>query len=195
MSITTVTPPAGFPVTLQEVKRRLNIEAPEADEDLLFLIGAGVEAVEGMTWRPMVQRTVEWTHDRFPAWFVPPLHPVQSVDDITYLDEAGAQQTLAADQYRFSAGGDRGPARITPSYNVAWPATYPVVDAVTVRMTVGWAADGSDLGANVWRDLKLGLIALVGHWHRLRTPVNVGNIVNEIPHYLELSLKANRLQV
>lgn len=195
MPIKTVTPPAGYPVTLDEVKARLRIDGTDSDTDLQFLIAAATQTVEGLTWRPMVQRTVDWTLDHWRPVLVPPLHPVQSVTSITYLDTAGAEQTLDAADYRFTTGGDRGPARITPAYGKVWPSLYQVAEPITVRLVVGWAPAETDHGANVWPELKAAVLFLVGHWDKLRTPVNVGDIVRDIPTTLDVLTTPNRLQV
>lgn len=195
MTITTVTPPAGPPVTLEEVKRRLRIDGTASDDDLTFLVRAATRVVEDATWRPMVQRTVDWTLDYFPAVLVVPRHPVQSVESITYLDADGAARTVTAEDYRLAPGGDRGPARITPAPGTSWPVTHLVPEAVTVRLVVGFTPDGTDHGANVWPDLKAAVLFLVGHWDKIRTPVNVGNIVSEVPRTLEALAAPNRLVV
>lgn len=90
-----------------------------------------------------------------------PLAPLVSVTSIKYLDTAGAQQTLAADQYRVDT--DSLPGRITPAYGVTWPELYPVSAAVIVRFVAGFVApftvasvDGEALLTVLGRPLAVG---------------------------------------
>ena len=94
--------------------------------------------------RYLITQTVDAYFDSFPD--VIKLPPLQSVSAITYLDTAGAEQTLAADQYTVDAVSI--PARITPAYGVTWPSTYEQTNAVKVRFVAGYG-DASDVPANI----------------------------------------------
>lgn len=190
MPITTVTPPAELPVTLAEVKEHARIEEDDGDAYLGLLMKAATETVEGETWRHLVERTIDWSFDHFTPSLVIPVHPVRSIESITYLDGAGVDQTVDPADYRLLTGGDRGPAEIVLAYNAVWPLTQPVRGAITVRMVTGWATT-----AEIWTELRLGLLALVAHWYRNREAFYVGRMSHEAPEYILTTLRANRLPV
>lgn len=189
MSLTTVTGPLTAPVTLSEVKQRLRIDDADDDADLTFLIDAATRQVEGLTWRHIVQRTIDWTLDAFSPVLTVPVHPVQSITSIKYLDGDGVEQTLDAAKYRLAKGGDRGPARITPGYDQVWPQTRRVTEAVTIRMVTGGVA------TEISDEMKLGLMALIGHWHQLRQSAVSSEVIRDVPSYIQTSLLSNRLPI
>ena len=189
MAITVVAAPASDPVTLAEVKARIRVDDADDDVHLAFLIKAATRTVEGETWRHIVERTIDWTLDAFSPELIVPVHPVQSITSIKYLDGDGVEQTLDAAKYRLAKGGDRGPARITPAYDQVWPQTRPVTEAVTIRMVTGGVVD------HIADELKLGLMALVGHWHQQREAAIISEVVREVPSYMQSALASNRLPV
>jgi hypothetical protein len=48
-------------------------------------------------------------------------------------------------------------------------------------------------GATAPAILKQAVLFLAAHWYEQRLPVNIGNIVNEIPHSLASILWSNRI--
>lgn len=116
------------------------------------LISAARAAAEQELHRYLITQTLDAYFDSFPCVGrmvigsrypeqIPNefrLPPLQSVTSITYVDTAGATQTLAADQYTVDTKSQ--PARITPAYGVSWPATREQANAVTVRFVAGYGA-------------------------------------------------------
>lgn len=174
MGLSLATAPAEEPLTTAEAKLHLRVDGSDDDALIARLVAAARRSAEHETKRALVTQTWDWTLDGFPRWFEVPKPPLQSVDEITYLDDAGAEQTLPTSVYRVDAA--REPGRITLGYGQTWPSTYPVASAVTVRFVAGYGA-----AAAVPEDIKAAMLLTIAHWYRNREAVNVGNIVTEMP--------------
>lgn len=141
MSLTLVAAPAALPVLLSEVKDHLRLDTDQADENKLALayLRAAVDDAESFLGKALITQTWDLTLDCFPAEILVPRPPLQSVTSVTYIDTAGAEQTLDPAGYQVSAASL--PGRIRPAYGATWPATRAQMDAVTVRFVCGYGAD------------------------------------------------------
>lgn len=119
----------------------LGASAPSAnttgDPLLSILIKSARQYAEQLLGRYLITQTIDLYLDEFPGWEIN-LRPLQSVSAITYVDTAGATQTLSAADYIVDSTGT--PARITPAYGVSWPSTRDQVNAVKVRFVAGYGA-------------------------------------------------------
>lgn len=153
--LTRLTPPATEPVTLAEVKAHLAIIGDADDTLLTRLISSAVasfDGAEGRLGRCLI--TQEWRFDiagAFAPGIVLPMPPVISVDEITYLDSAGATQTLDPAAY-FAAGlGSSHAATVFPT--TRWPSAQ----SVSVSFTAGFG-DADD----VPEDIRDAILAVIG---------------------------------
>lgn len=139
-----VTPPAFFPVSLDEAKNQCRVE--HADEDGLFnmLIGAAAQHLDGyggiLRGRCLVTQT--WRQD-FASFsgcdrgLRLPLSPVTAIVSVGYYDTANALQTLAADAYRL-INDHLGPY-LERNPSTSYPGVYGSrPDAVGVTFTAGY---------------------------------------------------------
>lgn len=164
--LVTITPPAVEPVTLAEAMAHLRIDAPgvgpHPEEALISaLIQAAREHVEAATGRALVTQTLEATWDAWDAALTLPRAPVQSVSSVTYVDAAGATQTLAGASYRLAPAGLVW--AVTPAYGEEWPAARPVPGAIAVRFVAGYG-----LAAAVPAPLRQAMLLLVSHLYENR---------------------------
>ena len=144
MGASLVTRPTSEPLTLAEARAHLRIETTELDAVIAAELMAAREYVEGQTRRALAPQTWDFTFDF--GWPMVgceyridlPLAPVVSVTSVTYVDDAGATQTLAANQYQVAGLGPDGLPRIVPAYNVTWPAVRCQREAITVRCVCGY---------------------------------------------------------
>ena len=190
-----VTAPAGAPVTLEEAKGHLRIDGTAEDSLIERAIDAAAAYIDGPRGigHALVEQQWDLRLDGFP-WgrIVLPLNPVQSVDEITYTDTAGATQTL--DAARYIASTAREPATIEPAWNENWPSTRLIADAVKVRVTVGYkpgAGSPPDYGANIPSDLKAAVLWLVAHIYENRMPTST-NGAEALPFSVESILARYR---
>lgn len=133
-----VAPPTEPPVSLAAVKARLRIDHADDDSWLAGVLAATVgllDGPDGLLGRCIVAQTWE---QRFPAFCNPlPLHvaPVATVVSVTYVDAAGASQTVSSDAYELVPRDRRAVLYAVDG----WPATSARrALPVTVRTTCGY---------------------------------------------------------
>jgi len=135
MTLDVIGAPTGYPLALGAVKDHLRVDGQAEDDYITGLMAGAASYAEGFIWRALLTRPLDLVLDAFPAVIRPPLPPLRSVTSITYIDTAGASQTLAASKYQVDAKAE--PARIKPAYGEVWPGTRAVYNAVTVRYEAG----------------------------------------------------------
>lgn len=184
--LTLVQGPSPEPVTLQQVKLHCRVDESDQDAELNLLITAARRLFEKETGLCLGRQTWALTLDHFPNHFgVPasgyreifdsvgirlPKSPVSAVAAITYVDTAGATQTVDPASYQVDA--TTLPARIVPAYGTVWPVARYQPAAVTVTFAAGDEA--------VDRDLVAGMLLLIGHWNEHREAVLEG-VYQEVP--------------
>lgn len=174
-----IQPPTVEPVPLAEAMQHLRAGNPDEAAYIETLVVVARGMVEDYTGRALLTQQRKLTLPRFPLPCVGsidlPCAPVTAVDSITYrAATTGAVTTLASSAYVVAGLGDRGSVYLADGYS--WPDTQPHPEGVEIRFTAGAATP-----AAVPAPLRHAVLLLVSHLYELRTPVNVGNIVNEIP--------------
>jgi uncharacterized phiE125 gp8 family phage protein len=173
MSLSLVTEPTEEPVTVDEQKEHMRIDADDNHDDAFIYtcIVAARTWIEGQTRRCMKSQTWDYSIDC--GWprvggmprITLPLNPVKAIGDtspevfsITYVDTDGATQTLATSQYTLVSR--RYGSYIVPSYNVTWPDVRNVPNAITVRFVAG--------ESNVPEPLNMATMVLATHYYENR---------------------------
>jgi len=160
--------PAVEPVSVAEVKTQARISGTASDTEIGVMIKAARQYAELELRRWIITQTIDAYFDVFPGYFELP--PLQSVSSITYVDNNGDTQTLAADQYRVDSKSQ--PSRITEAYGVSWPSTQSVSNAVVVRFVAGYG-----VAAAVPECIKQWMLLRVAHYFDNRDPNIVGDSV------------------
>jgi uncharacterized phiE125 gp8 family phage protein len=176
--IDVVTPPAaGDPViTVSEAKAHLRWTQPIEDDLIARLVAHATQLAQTRTRRQLVTATLAMRLDALPACGLIeiPLGPVQAVSSITYVDEAGATQTLASSLYDVDIYSE--PSRITIADGATWPSTKRRTNAVTVTFTAGYgAAAAVPDGIKSWMHLQVAAL------FRNREAFAQGVSVTELP--------------
>lgn len=174
------------PVTLAELKAHLKVTSSAEDAYIAALGKAARAHIEDVTNRVALTTVFDATFEQFPIksrTMELPKSKLQSVEHVKYYDTSGALQTLDASQYIVVVDSEPGYIYLRADYY--WPSLEVRPDAVQVRFTAGWEAGAADLTAE-HEGFKLAVKFLVHHWHSIRVPVNVGNIVNKIPDNFDL---------
>lgn len=186
MATILITPPTTDPISLAEAKAHCRIGIDDDDGLLAGYVLAARHHLETETRRAFMTQTWDLTLDY--GWpvtrvdgcyrnrIVLPRPPVQSVTSISYIDGAGAAQTLATNQYKL-AKADTGEWFIEPAYGVSWPTVRSEMAAITVRFVAGYGSSPGD----VPEPLRQAMLLLVGHYYENREAVNVGAAVSELP--------------
>ena len=175
MSITEITRPAAYPITLSEAKAHLNIEHGDDDAIIGAMIASATDYAESYTNRDFIQRTWAYSFDSLSGGgFLLPKSPVQSVSSITYIDGDGASQTLSTDVYDLDSGVT--PSLVYLKYNQSWPATRSQRNAITVTFISGYAGLGSpvDVRGGVPDVIRQAVKLLIGDNYANRENIIVG---------------------
>lgn len=169
-----VVPPASEPVTIDEVKAQLRIDADDEsyDDVLNPLIPAAREWCEGYQNRAYITQTLELALDCWPCGneIELPRPPLQSVTSLIYVDRDGNETTWPStnyivDDYLFVA-------RLVRARGVCWPSVcLPAANGIKIRYIAGYPpgeppddeSDG-DPTANVPQRIKQAILLLVSHW-------------------------------
>lgn len=174
--LTRVSPPVSEPVSLAEVKEHLNYDLDDRDAYISRLIWQATEVVEGPAGIGMALMSQQWrlSLDCFPAVIEIPIWPVTSVDSVTYTDTAGAEQTVAASDYKVDL--DMTPARVAPVYGKTWPTSRKELGAVKVTFTAGRSNPD-----DVPESIKGAILLMIAHWFDNRSAVVTGATSSEVP--------------
>ena len=176
MGLTLLTAPVAEPITLTDTKLHLREESAAQDALITSLIVAVRGDAEGFTRRAFLTQTWRLSIDGFPCSGIIrlPMPPLVSVTSIKYTDLAGAEQTLAANQYVVDVASL--PGRIHRAYDITWPSTRPEANCVRVEFVCGFGD-----AAAVPEGIKAAMKLFIGHLYENREAINIGDIVNEIP--------------
>ncbi len=205
------TAPAEEPVTIDELKLALHIDQDVEDTLLTALLAAARGALESITGRSFVQ--TQWVA-YFDIWPLVgayigacqsreielPKAPLLAVEDdseeaeegatiavesIKYLDADGAEQTLDPASYTVEPSLSPncfGRVWLNPGVSAPTLGDYPGALRVTFNAGYGDAAAVPD-------EIKAAIKLLAAHLHTNPLPVNVGNIVNEVPYTLKFLIE------
>lgn len=168
MALVLISPPPVEPVTLQELKEFLRVDAGDTSQDnLITELGVAARSwAEIYTRRSFVAATWQLLMDFFPGYidlklagqkvsspFVSgsnavlvgiryavqmPFPPVNSIVSVTYQN-ANGQVTALTQGNDYIADLLSNPARLTPPFGQMWPVARVVVNAVAVTFTAGYA--------------------------------------------------------
>lgn len=158
--------PALEPVSLDEAKAWLRLDAGDEDQLLSALIVSARLTLEAYTRRFFVTQSWRVTLDAWPTatmrrkTLTIPFAPFQSVSAIRVFDAGGVAQTLQVGSYRAPPALDRG--RIV--FDAAPPAPGRANDGVEIDALAGYGGQAADTP----EPLRRAILALVAHWHENR---------------------------
>lgn len=177
-----VAAPASEPVTLTQAKAQLRVDHSDDDTLIASLIKAARAHIEAACAVRFSARTgVSFKCDGFSDLARLPEAPVSSITSITYIDAAGASETLPTTVYEVRADGlDVG---IVLKTDQTWP-TIQSGSRVTVTAAIGYATAPDDICH--------ALLMLIAHWYENRATVNVGNITSELPFAVNALISNHR---
>lgn len=176
---------ANEPVTTTEAKLHLRITHSDEDALISSLIVAARNYVEGLANRPLVQRPYALKLDRFPMSneIIIPSGKVSAVASITYVDTAGATQTLSASGYTVETQRLPGSVVLNPSNLTAWPTSrfYAGIPSVTIAYTAGYGA----MASSVPQALRQAVLMSIGYWYDIARETGSEVALKEVPHGVE----------
>lgn len=168
--------PATPVLTTSEAKLYTRVDGSTEDTLIDALVTAATQQTERELGRALITQTATISLDHFPACGVIELPwGCNAVTGVTYIDQAGAVQTLAVTEYTVDVVSL--PGRLALKDGKVWPLTEPGVNAVVVTMTCGFGA-----AAAVPEAIKHHIRMLVTAMYDNRTPWVVGVSVAELPN-------------
>jgi len=191
MSLSLVTAPAAYPLTLAEAKQHLVVAHGDDDALIAAYLAAATNYAEMYLCRDLVTRTWAYSMDNFPTGSTIdlPKNPVQSISSITYQDVSASpnQQTLATTVYGLDAG--IAPAQAYLKYNQVWPSATTLRNSVTVTFVSGYEPLGSpqDIRGNIPEAIKSGIKLMIGDMYahrerKLDVPVYLSDTCQMLMH-------------
>lgn len=160
MATKIITAPTFEPLSVADVSEYLRLDDSPKDTLLISaLITAARQLLEIYLNRFIAEQTVELA---LTGWKdkIELSAPLQSVTSIKYLDENGAEQTLASNQYIVDTYSE--PAAIYPAYNVTFPNLYDQENNVKIRYVVGFTSGGSPDSNPLPDPLKFAMMLIIG---------------------------------
>lgn len=185
-----VTPPASEPVTLDEAKDHLHVDGTDEDTYITTLITVARQQAERVEGRVYITQTWALTLDEFPDgdWITLPVCPLLTVEEVTYLDADGTEQTWASSNYVVDTKSTPGRLALAPDKE--WPTTQSGrVNAVTITMSAGYGAASA-----VPKTAKQAVLLLIGHWFANREPVLIGSISKRLEDTADALLMTDRVR-
>lgn len=133
MTVLVVTPPEAL-VSLEDAKAHLRVDHDDEDtliEAYIAAASAHIDGPGGWLGRSIGTQTLELRRDAFCDLITLPNGPVASITSVKYLDDDGAEQTLASGGYQLE--GDV----LGLAYNQTWPSLRGDRGGVRIRYVAG----------------------------------------------------------
>ena len=189
LSVITATPAANSPITTAELIAHLRLPTVQdgaAITQLATLLNAAREFVEGQTGRGMAPATYRELFTAAEVQADAMLHfargPVTAISAIKYWPADGSARVTVTSVPSIAAllveMGDMLPGAAFITSALTELALYDRPDALTVDYVAGHALGACPDG------LKHAVLLLAALWHEERLPLNIGNIINELPYGL-----------
>lgn len=178
MGLTRIEEPQNLAVLLADAEKQCEVPSSDMahDSHITRLIKTATSDVERYTRRALITQKWRLSLREFPPQIKLPRPPLQSVEEIGYVNANGESQILDAAKYRVSI--DAKPAIIEPVDD--WPSTDPeTIEAVTVEYTAGFGDDDTDIPEQ-FKNVIYELVAF--------RFMNRGDVEVDIPKHIKWTL-------
>ncbi|HRI77403.1 MAG TPA: head-tail connector protein [Alphaproteobacteria bacterium] len=177
------TAPSGFPVSLEEAKLQLRVDAETEDDLIEWLIAAATDAAEKFTGRVFLTRTFQMYLDRWPSqaaqreWWDGvregadvgdpvraielPYPPLASVVAVTVYDDNDGAAVWPASNYHID--NKATPGRLALRMGGTIPLPTKTINGIEIEYTAGYGAAG-----NVPVLIKQAILRLVAYLYENR---------------------------
>lgn len=173
--------PVAAAVSAADLRAHLRLDSTDQDSYLEALVAAATRSLEHDADTQVITATWQ-VHlaDWWPDYLELPRGPLQSITSVTYKDDQGDTQTLAASNYDVVTAADVG--RIHTADGATLPTLADVPQAVTITMVCGYGDAGTNVPAEVLHFIKL----LAAHFYAHAEPVTVmGPEPKHVPETLQ----------
>ena len=161
MTQSLVTPPAGLPVTLAQVKAHLRIDTSDDDDYLGGLMALAVAHVEQAAGVFLLTQTWRVYRDCLPTGGMVemPVRPVSQIDAVTVYNADGEPSVIAASDYQLDAVSEIPRLRLATR-----PSPGRAMNGIEIDCICGFG----DTGADVPNQLIRAIMVLCAHWYEFR---------------------------
>ena len=172
MTLMLLSGPMSEPVTLDEARAHLRLDATDEDNLLsAFLVAARV-ALEARTRRAFIMRSWRLILDAWPSGpLYLPIAPVSAVTSVT-INGVRGPRIIKTTEYETALAGDRPRLALLN----AWPAPTRRIGGIHIDVTAGYGAAG-----DVPAPLRQAILMIAAHWFEHREPVSIGEHADELP--------------
>ena len=177
----TITPPNGYPVSLDDVKAHLRRDGSDDDDYINLLIAAATGMVESATQRRLMPQTLEWVLQNWLPQLVLPVAPVSEIVSINYVDTTDTQFTLDPSAYTVLTRANK---TLVPAYGRIWPLLFWVTpEPIVIRFNAGYLGNASagtepsDASSRIPDELLHMIKLQVAFMYENREPAVLGNTV------------------
>lgn len=183
MGVVLVTPPASYPVSVDEVKAHLRVDFTDDDAIIEAMLQAAIGYAETFTGRSLIDQEFDLFLDAFPtddAAIRIPNPPLIGVTGVYYRDSNGDEQEFDSASYVFDTSPNEK-ARLQLAYGASWPTIQERINAVRIRYRAGYLKPLSPAEADVPQAISAAIKIIVGNLYEHRASVVVGQSVSEVP--------------
>lgn len=188
-----ITPPVSDPVTLSEVKEQCAVSHDDDDALLQAYIQAATKYCERFMGRALVERTLDFYLDAFPADGKPielPFPPLIGVTGVFYTDSAGVEQEFTD----FETDDASEPARLYLAPANSWPSPRVSANAVRVRYSAGHVQTTAPASGEVPGDIIAAILLYIATLYENRETVVIGQTATMLPWSAEQLLRPNSVE-
>lgn len=158
-----LTPPAGEPLAMDEVRLHLRLDTDADDAILDRLIRAARQRCEQYTGRAMISQSWRLFLDAWPGRVVDlPFPPLRAVTAVRTIAADGGSEGVVSDLYAVDTA--QAPGRIIRKQSAAWPAPGRSHNGIEIDFEAGYGPDWND----VPEPLRQGMLLLIGHLYERR---------------------------
>lgn len=192
MALKLITPPASYPLSLDEAKQQLNVDFSDQDALITAFLAAATAHAQQFTGRAFIDQTWELTIDEFPDNEIEiPNPPLIEVVSIKYDDSDGNEVTLDASEYVVDDQSE--PGWVIPSDS--WPSSFDGINAVRIRYRAGYLTTDSPQSSNVPDDIKSAIRLYLGTLYANREHIVIGQTATQMPWACEALLRPHRVKL
>ncbi|HTJ56998.1 MAG TPA: phage head-tail connector protein [Devosiaceae bacterium] len=179
--------PAAEPVTLDEAKVFLRLDAADEDALVATLITAARVHVESITGRALLPQGWRLVLDRWPADGLVklPVGPLQSLTAMTSYDDAGTPTSLPVNDVLIAANASPPQLFLPPGFGTPM---LRLRQGIEIDYLAGYGTDPADVPA----PLRQALLALVAYWFENRDSVILAGAGTVIPSGFDLMVAPYR---
>lgn len=169
--------PVELPLSLNEVKAHLRIDASDEDALLVSMIRAATDTAENYLSRALITQSWSLFLDHWPTGrrVDLPKSPIQSIAEVLVFADDDTSATYAPANYYLNVASD--PARVFLRRGAAPPTPTRVANGIEIRFIAGYGASQSDVPVPIIEGMK----RLIAHWFEHRETLLPGQGAASIP--------------